>query len=118
MWRTVMTVMLLICSNVFMTYAWYFHVRKAAWGLVAAIAISWLIALPEYILQVPANRTGSEQFGGPFTLPQLKILQEAITLMVFTGYCVLVAKERLRPNDIAAMGLVLAAVVVSMLGRK
>jgi uncharacterized protein (DUF486 family) len=118
MWRIVMTVVLLICSNTFMTYAWYYHVKKATWGLFAAIAISWMIALPEYILQVPANRTGSEQFGGPFTLPQLKILQEAITLTVFTVYCVLVAKERLRPNDMVAMGLVLAAVVVSMMGRK
>jgi uncharacterized protein len=118
MWRVLATVGLLLCSNTFMTFAWYYHVKKAAWGLLAAIAISWLIALPEYLLQVPANRTGSADFGGPFTLPQLKILQEGITLAVFTGYCLLVARERVRPNDMVAMGLILAAVVVSMMGRK
>ncbi len=120
MWRMLMTVGLLICSNAFMTFAWYFHMakREKPWPLLVAIGLSWLIALPEYILQVPANRAGSQEFGGPFTLPQLKILQEAITLAVFTAYCVLVAKEKLRPHDIAAMGLVLAAVVVSMMGRK
>ncbi len=120
MWRAMATVGLLVCSNAFMTFAWYFHVakREKPWPLMMAIGISWLIALPEYILQVPANRIGSEEFGGSFTLPQLKIMQEAITLVVFTAYCVLVAKERVRTNDMVAMGLVMAAVVVSMMGRK
>ncbi len=120
MWRIAATVGLLVCSNAFMTFAWYYHMarREKPWALLAAIGISWLIALPEYILQVPANRLGSVEFGGSLTLPQLKIVQEAITLAVFTAYCLLVAKEKVRTNDAVAMGLVLAAVVVSMWGRK
>lgn len=120
MWRPLLTIGLLVCSNAFMTFAWYFHIakREKPWPLLVAIGISWLIALPEYILQVPANRIGSTEFGGTFTLPQLKILQEAITLVVFTAYCLLVAKERMRPNDVVAMGLIFVAVIVSMAGRK
>jgi uncharacterized protein (DUF486 family) len=76
------TLLLLTLSNTFMTFAWYFHVRQKAWPLLLAIGISWLIALPEYLLQVPANRLGHVSYGGPFTLPQLKIIQEAITLTV------------------------------------
>ncbi|MFN9972543.1 MAG: DMT family protein, partial [Phycisphaerae bacterium] len=82
--RWLITVLLLVGSNTFMTFAWYYHVKQKEWGLVLAIAVSWLIALPEYILQVPANRLGHVDHGGTFTLPQLKILQEAITLGVFT----------------------------------
>jgi hypothetical protein len=120
MWRSLATVFLLVCSNTFMTFAWYFHLakREKPWGLLAAIGISWLIALPEYCFQVPANRLGSTEFGGGFTLPQLKIIQEAVTLAVFTGYVLVVARERVRPNDYVAMGLVFAAVAVSMAGRK
>jgi len=77
-WLT--TVLLLIASNTFMTFAWYYHVKQASWPLWTAIAISWLIALPEYILQVPANRIGHVDHGGALGLPQLKIIQEAITL--------------------------------------
>lgn len=118
MGRVAGTVLLLICSNAFMTYAWYFHLQRVkTWPLWLAIGISWLIALPEYILQVPANRLGSTVTGGPFTLPQLKILQEAITLTVFTVFAVYVAKDRPRTTDYVAFGLVLAAVAVSMLGR-
>ena len=115
--RVALTVFLLICSNTFMTFAWYYHVKKSAWPLLAAILISWLIALPEYILQVPANRAGHKDFGGPCSLPQLKVLQEAITLLVFTGFTLWVAKEKLRPTDVAAFVLIFAAVVVSMMGR-
>ena len=116
--RALTTIILLICSNAFMTFAWYFHVKRwPAWPLLAAIGASWLIALPEYILQVPANRYGHVSNGGAFTLPQLKIIQEAITLLVFTAFCIFIAKERVRPNDYLAMALVMAGVVVSMLGR-
>lgn len=115
--RVALTVFLLICSNTFMTFAWYYHVKKSAWPLVAAILVSWLIALPEYILQVPANRAGHKDFGGPFSLAQLKVLQEAITLLVFTGFVLWVAKEKLRTTDVVAFGLIFAAVVVSMMGR-
>lgn len=112
-WLT--TVLLLIASNVFMTFAWYFHLqKKQAWGLITAIAVSWLIALPEYILQVPANRVGS----AVFTLPQLKILQEAITLAVFTAFAIIIAKQNPSWRDGVAMLLVLAAVAVSFSGRR
>lgn len=112
------TVMLLVASNTFMTFAWYYHVRQKTWPLVTAILLSWLIALPEYMLMVPANRYGHVSRGGPFTLPQLKIVQEAITLVVFAAFAILVARERIRWNEAVAMVLIFAAVVVSMLGRK
>lgn len=116
--RALFTIGLLIASNAFMTFAWYFHVKKFTWTLPVAILISWLIALPEYILQVPANRMGHVSHGGPFTLPQLKIMQEAITLVVFTFFTILVAKEKLKMTDYIAFTLVLAAVTVSMYGRR
>jgi uncharacterized protein (DUF486 family) len=110
------TVLLLIASNAFMTFAWYYHVKKT-WPLLIAIGVSWLIALPEYILQVPANRYGHVDHGGTLTLPQLKVIQEAITLVVFTLFVFWVAKERLRSTDYLAFGLVFLAVAVSMWGR-
>ena len=116
--RWLFTVLLLIGSNTFMTFAWYYHVKQKAWPLLLAIGVSWLIALPEYILQVPANRFGHTDHGGTLTLPQLKIIQEAITLIVFTAFTLLVAHEKLRANDIVAMALVLAAVVVTMSGKR
>jgi uncharacterized protein len=116
--RWLITVLLLVASNAFMTFAWYYHVKQKAWPLLMAIGLSWLIALPEYILQVPANRLGHVDHGGAFTLPQLKILQEAITLAVFTIFTVMVAHEKPRVNDYLAMGLVMAGVVVSMWGRR
>lgn len=115
--RWVWTVLLLVGSNTFMTFAWYYHVKQKAWPLLLAIGASWLIALPEYILQVPANRLGHVDHGGPFTLPQLKILQEAITLLVFTVFTIYVVKEKMRVNDAVAFGLIFAAVAVSMMGR-
>lgn len=114
--RFLSTVLLLIASNAFMTFAWYYHLKKP-WTLLAAIAISWLIALPEYLLQVPANRLGHVDHGGPFTAPQLKIMQEAITLTVFTVFTIFILKEKPRTNDVVAFGLILAAVVVSMMGK-
>ena len=80
--------------------------------------MSWLIALPEYALQVPANRFGHVDNGGSLTLPQLKILQEAITLAVFSVFTIVVARERLRIQDGIAFALVFAAVIVSMSGRR
>lgn len=115
--RACLTVILLFASNAFMTWAWYGHLKRPAWPLLIAIAASWLIALPEYILQVPANRYGHVSQGGPFTAPQLKVIQEAITLTVFGVFSILVLKEKLRSTDMIAFGLVLLAVVVSMYGR-
>lgn len=112
-----MTVGLLIASNIFMTLAWYGHLKfkEYDWGknlgLIAIILISWGLAFFEYILQVPANRIGSKEMGGPFSLIQLKIIQEAITLIVFTLFTVIFFKhEPLKWNHFLAMGLVLAAV--------
>src|SRR5262245_1917860 len=115
--QIIRTVLLLIASNSFMTFAWYYHVKQKGWTLLMAIGISWLIALPEYILQVPANRYGHIDHGGPFALPQLKILQEAITLAVFTVFTLVIAHEKPRVNDLLAMGLIFAAVVVSWYGK-
>ncbi|MBN2799309.1 MAG: DMT family protein [Deltaproteobacteria bacterium] len=115
--RWLPTVLLLLLSNSFMTFAWYYHVKQRGWPLLLAIGLSWLIALPEYALQVPANRLGHVDYGGVFTLPQLKVLQEAITLTVFSVFTVLVARERLRVQDLIAFALVFLAVGVSMSGR-
>lgn len=117
--RGLTTVLLLLCSNICMTFAWYYHLGKRdAWPLLTAIFLSWLIALPEYALQVPANRIGYSAAGGPFTLPQLKIIQEAVTLLVFTGFTILVMHEKPRPNDYFAMLLIFLAVLVSFAGKK
>jgi uncharacterized protein (DUF486 family) len=115
--KALMTIGLLVASNIFMTLAWYGHLKfkEYDWGknlgLVAIIFISWGLAFFEYILQVPANRMGSKELGGPFSLIQLKIIQEAITLIVFTLFTVIFFKhESLKWNHFLAMGLVLAAV--------
>lgn len=112
------TVLLLFASNTFMTFAWYYHVKQKTWPLLLAILVSWLIALPEYILQVPANRLGHVEHGGPFTLPQLKVLQEAITLSVFLLFTVLVAGETPRARDAIAFALVFVAVWIAVGGRR
>lgn len=115
--RTLITILLLLGSNIFMTFAWYYHLKHKGWSLLTAIAISWLIALPEYMLQVPANRIGHSAHGGSLTAPQLKIIQEAITLAVFTVFTVVVLKEKPRWNDGLAFILIFAAVAVSVFGR-
>lgn len=104
------TVVLLILSNVFMTFAWYYHLKKdTAWPLWTAIAVSWGIAFFEYCLQVPANRIGHKLF----SVTQLKILQEAITLVVFVVFAkVFFAGEKFKWNYAVGMVLVMLAVVV------
>ena len=102
------TLLLLTASNVFMTFAWYGHLKFKESPLWIAILASWAIAFFEYCLQVPANRLGH----GQFTAPQLKIMQEVITLVVFGVFSVLFLKEKLRWNEIAGMVLILAAVGV------
>ncbi|MDE7450882.1 MAG: DMT family protein, partial [Alistipes sp.] len=88
MWRGFATVGLLVVSNAFMTLAWYGHIafksKLERYGMVAIVVLSWCIALFEYCFQVPANRIGSSQFGGPFSLWELKVIQEVISLSVFT----------------------------------
>ena len=100
-------IILLICSNLFMTYAWYGHLKDMrAKPIVMAILFSWCIAFFEYCLQVPANRIGS----GYFTLPQLKVIQEVITMVVFAGFCVFYMKEKLSWDYLwAALCLIAAA---------
>ncbi len=116
--RIAFTVGLLLASNIFMTFAWYYHLKHRTWPLVLAIVASWGIAFFEYLLQVPANRLGHISQGGAFTMPQLKVLQEAITLLVFSLFVIAVfPEERLKTTDLIAFGLIFAAVVVSMMGR-
>lgn len=115
--RILVTVLLLVSSNIFMTWAWYGHLKKVGWTIPIAIGVSWLIALPEYMLQVPANRVGHVTFGGPFSASQLKVLQEAITLMVFIGFAMIVLKEKPRVNEVIAFVLIFTGVAVAMMGR-
>jgi uncharacterized protein (DUF486 family) len=96
-----------------MTFAWYGHLRWRPSSLVLAILMSWAIALPEYALQVPANRLGY----GEMTGYQLKILQEAITLGVFVVFAWLALGETPGWRQLAAMGLVFTAVVVGFGGK-
>lgn len=107
MFKAIATILLLIISNVFMTLAWYGHLKfgELKWfnklGLVAIIFISWGMALFEYAFQVPANRIGFRENGGPFSLWQLKVIQEVITLVVFAGFTMLAFKnEPLRWNHV------------------
>lgn len=115
--KLLITVLLLIGSNVFMTLAWYGHLKfkeydcSRAWGLWTIILVSWGLALFEYFLQVPANRMGSKENGGPLDLFQLKILQEVISLIVFSIMVLVMFKtETLKWNHVAAMMCMIAAV--------
>jgi uncharacterized protein len=101
------TILLLISSNIFMTFAWYYHLKEKGWSLWKAILISWFIALFEYMLQVPANRIG---YKSGYTAFQLKIMQEAITLCVFTVFALLVLKEQFRWNYAISFVLLMGAV--------
>jgi uncharacterized protein (DUF486 family) len=100
------TVLLLIGSNVFMTIAWYGHLRYRDEALWKVILVSWGIAFFEYCLQVPANRWGY----GEFTAPQLKVIQEVITLLVFAVFSVWYLGDTIRWNHVAAFGCLVAAV--------
>ena len=115
--RSLITIILLILSNTFMTFAWYGHLKfkDMKWsqnlGLVSIILISWGIALFEYILQVPANRTGFKEYGGPFSLVQLKVLQEVITLTVFVAFSLIFFKgETLKTNHLIGFCFLILAV--------
>jgi len=97
---------LLTVSNIFMTIAWYGHLRFRHTALWKVIMISWLIAFVEYCFQVPANRIGSYEF----TTAQLKTIQEVITLVVFCVFSVVYLKESLRWNYLVGFGLMVGAV--------
>ena len=96
---------LLMASNIFMTFAWYGHLRFKAAPLALVIGLSWLIALPEYMLAVPANRWGS----AVYSAPQLKGMQEVITLLVFAGFSALYLGQSLKWNHWAGFALIAVA---------
>lgn len=111
------TVLLLIGSNIFMTLAWYGHLKlnqmniSTSWPLILVILFSWAIAFFEYMLQVPANKMGFVGNGGPFTLMQLKVIQEVISLTVFTIIAgVMFQGEQLHWNHFVAFLCLIAAV--------
>jgi len=108
-----LTVLLLLVSNTFMTFAWYGHLKYRSAPIVAAVLVSWLIALGEYCFQVPANRIGYGQFSGY----QLKIIQESITLVVFAGFAYLYLGESLRWNYVVSFGCIMAAVAFAFWGK-
>ncbi len=120
--KGVYTVLLLVLSNIFMTFAWYGHLKLqqakiiSNWPLIGVIVLSWGIALFEYCAQVPANRIGFAGNGGPFSLMQLKILQEVITLTVFVLFSLIFFKnEPLQWNHgVACLCMVLAVYFVFM----
>lgn len=115
--KALWTILLLIVSNSFMTMAWYGHLKfsQTKWGsglpLLAIILISWGIALFEYCCQVPANRIGFVDNGGPFSLVQLKVIQEVISLSVFTVFTlVFFQSEQFRTNHLIAFVFLILAV--------
>lgn len=115
--KILLTIGLLFLSNTFMTFAWYGHLKfkNMNWfsslGLFSVILLSWGIAFFEYCFQVPANRIGFEENGGPFNLWQLKVIQEVITLVVFTLFSVFFFKnETLRMNHLIGFGFLILAV--------
>lgn len=117
------TLLLLLVSNVFMTFAWYGHVKLQQMGtitnhtpLYAVVLLSWLLALAEYACQVPANRFGYVGNGGAFTLMQLKVVQEVISLSVFTLFVIVLFRgESLHWNHLAAFACLILAVWLAFL---
>lgn len=115
--RGIYSILLLIVSNVFMTLAWYGHLQVKQWpslaklSLFGVIFLSWGLALFEYIFQVPANRIGSDETGGPFSLFQLKIIQEVVSLTVFTLMAVYLFKtDKLAWNHLVGFLFLVIAV--------
>jgi len=115
--KAIYTIGLLILSNLFMTLAWYGHLRFKdikgfdRLGLISVVLISWGIALFEYFLQVPANRIGYKEYGGPFSLVELKVLQEVITLSVFLAFTLIVFRnEVIKWNHVAGFCCLVLAV--------
>jgi uncharacterized protein len=100
------TILLLLISNVFMTFAWYGHLQFRSVPIWKVILVSWLIAFLEYCFMVPANRLGSYQF----TTPQLKVIQEVLTLVVFAGFSTFYLKETLRWNHAVGFLFLIGAV--------
>ncbi len=115
--KGILTIVLLVISNIFMTLAWYGHLKFSEWkgfqklGLIAIILISWGIALFEYMFMVPANKIGYNGNGGPFSLLQLKVIQEVVTLVIFALFTLLVFKtETFRLNHLISFIFLILAV--------
>ncbi|MBQ4288064.1 MAG: DMT family protein [Bacteroidales bacterium] len=120
--KGLLTVLLLVCSNILMTFAWYGHLKlqemkiSTDWPLVLIVLMSWGIAFFEYWFLVPANRIGFNENGGPFNLVQLKIIQEVVSLTVFTVIVTLVFKgQPLHWNHGVAFLCLVAAVFFAFL---
>ena len=107
-------IVLLSCSNVFMSFAWYGHLKYKSKPLTVVILVSWGIAFFEYVLMVPANRWGNSFYSAT----QLKIIQEVITLVVFCGFAILYLGEKIRWNHVAAFACVLAAVAFTVIPKQ
>jgi len=121
--KALLTIALLIVSNTFITFAWYGHLKfkQMNWsknlGLVSIISISWGIALFEYAFQVPANRIGFSENNGPFNLWQLKVIQEVITLTVFSIFTIIFFRdESFRVNDL--IGFIFLVLAVYFIFKK
>ena len=115
--KALLTVLLLVTSNIFMTFAWYGHLKlqemkiSTGWPLILVILLSWGMAFFEYCAQVPANRIGFNGNGGPFSIMQLKVIQEVISLTVFTVIVTVMFKgEALQWNHFAAFLCLIVAV--------
>ncbi|MDE6144790.1 MAG: DMT family protein [Muribaculaceae bacterium] len=112
-----LTILLLVAANIFMTFAWYGHLRlqstgvSSNWPLILIILLSWGIAFIEYCLQIPANRIGFDGNGGPFSLIQLKVMQEVITLVIFIFFTLVFFKDtNFRWNHLVSFLLLVGAV--------
>lgn len=121
--KGILTIVMLLLSNTFMTFAWYGHLKfkEMKWSqglpLFSIILISWGIAFFEYLLQVPANRIGFRGYGGPFSLVELKVLQEVITLVVFIIFSLLIFKnETFRWNHL--IGFIFLVLAVYFIFKK
>ncbi len=116
------TILLLVISNVFMTFAWYGHLKlqsagiSKSWPLIAVILFSWALAFLEYCFMIPANRMGFRENGGPFSLFELKIIQEVVTLTIFTVVAMLLFQgEKLHWNHVCAFLCLMGAVAFTFL---
>ena len=114
--RMALTIVMLVISNVFMTFAWYGHLKLKEMNklvgvsLFSIILLSWGVAFFEYLFQVPANRIGFNENGGPFSLVQLKVIQEVITLTVFSIFMLIFFKDQpLKWNHLVGFGLLVLA---------
>ncbi len=115
--RGLYTIVLLICSNAFMTIAWYGHLKLQTFskgfmmGIVGVVLASWGIAFFEYCFQVPANRIGFQDTGGPFSLIQLKLIQEVISILIFGVFTLLIFKnEQFKLNHLYAFICIIGAI--------